>query len=83
VSSPAKLFIRHATPTLLADRQFLALEENVKFNVFASALVFPRVSTTFQPCEPPVLFSTKIARKLLLKLVVQRLLNAAERGELK
>jgi hypothetical protein len=82
VSSPAQLFIRDATPTLLANGQFLAFEENVKFNVFAFALVFPRVFTTFQPYEPPMLL-TYIARKLLLKLAVKRLLNAAERGELK
>jgi len=54
VSSPAKVFVRYATPALLADGQFLAFEENVKFNVFAFALAFPRVFTTFKSCEPPV-----------------------------
>jgi hypothetical protein len=83
VPSPTKLFIRYAAPALFADGQFFAFEENVKLDIFAFALIFPRVFTTFQSCEPHVLFSIKIARKLLLKLVVKRLLDAAERGELK
>jgi len=80
VPSPVKFFIRYATPTLPADRPFLPFKENVEFDIFAFALVLPRVSTMFQPCEPPVLFHGHYCeRKLLLKLVVKRLLDAEER----
>jgi hypothetical protein len=58
--SPLKFFIRNAAPALLAYRQFFAFKENVKLDVFAFALAFPRVLATFQPCEPSVLLSIDI-----------------------
>jgi hypothetical protein len=60
VLSPVKFFFGNTIPTLLADGQFLSFKENVEFDVFAFALVLPRVFTMFQPCEPPVLSSISI-----------------------
>jgi hypothetical protein len=58
--SPVKLFICHAAPTLLADGQFFSLKENVKLDVFAFTLVFPRVPAMFQLREPPVMFPSHL-----------------------
>jgi hypothetical protein len=60
VLSPVKFFFGNTIPTLLADGQFLSFKENVEFDVFAFALVLPRVFTMFQPCEPPVSFTLSI-----------------------
>jgi len=62
-TSPVKFFIRYATPALFANGQFLPFEENVKFNVLAFTLIFPRILTMFQPCESPVLLVLNIERE--------------------
>jgi hypothetical protein len=46
--SPFQLFFCDVSPALSADGQFLSLEQNVEFDVFAFAFVFPGVSAMFQ-----------------------------------
>ena len=46
--SPVQLFICHAAPTLFANGQFFSFKENVKLDVFAFTLVFPRILTMLQ-----------------------------------
>lgn len=49
--SPLQVLVSEAAPALPADRQFLSFEENVEFNVVASAVVLPGVLTTFQTIQ--------------------------------
>jgi hypothetical protein len=46
---------------VFAYGQFLSFEENVKFDVLALTLVFPRVFAVFQPYEPPITFGGLLA----------------------
>jgi len=48
--SPIKVFVCYAIPALFADGYFFSFDDNVEFDVFVFALVFPRIFTVLQYC---------------------------------
>ncbi len=51
---PLEFPVSYRAPTLLANGQFFSFKENVKLDVLAFTLVFPRILTMLQTREPPV-----------------------------
>jgi hypothetical protein len=49
--SPLHFFVGKVAPALPANRQLLALEQNIQFNVLAPAGVLPGILTTFQTIQ--------------------------------
>jgi len=65
--SPVKLFVCHAAPTLFANGEFFSFKENVKLDVFAFTLVFPRILAMLQFREPPVTFLSHLLAEIAFK----------------